>query len=165
MSKEYIIIVNEEDEVIGRKERGSLDPNDITRISVLWIANSNGDILLARRSLTKKRNPGKWGPAVAGTNEEGETYYSNIVKEAEEEIGLVDMPFKQGNKFRRHSGHKYFQQWFSVIVDRPAEEFSLQEDEVEQIKWFSPEKLREAHSAHPEEFVSGMESYIEMFIN
>ena len=33
--------------------------------------------------------PEVWGPAVSGTNEEGETYDSNIIKEAQEEIGLT----------------------------------------------------------------------------
>lgn len=68
--KPKIIIVNENDEIIGHKARGTLEQLDIYRVSALWIKNSQGDILLAQRKFTKKHDPGKWGPAVAGTNDE-----------------------------------------------------------------------------------------------
>ncbi len=84
-----IPIVNEQDEIIGYKDRKDRNLVDITRVSALWITNEDGEILLAQRGLNKTHSPGLWGPAVAGTVEEGETYESNIIKEAEEEIGLV----------------------------------------------------------------------------
>ena len=74
--KPKIILVNENDEIIGYKERGTLDKEDIYRVSALWIQNSKGEILLAQRSFNKNNNPRKWGPAVAGTNDEGESYES-----------------------------------------------------------------------------------------
>ncbi|MFA6422790.1 MAG: NUDIX domain-containing protein, partial [Candidatus Buchananbacteria bacterium] len=83
-----IIIVNENDEAIGHKERNELDFSDIYRVSGLWITNLKGEILLAQRAFTKNHDPGKWGPAAAGTVEEGEDYETNILKEAEEELGL-----------------------------------------------------------------------------
>lgn len=95
-----IVVVNENDEVVGAKKRGTIATDDIYRVSALWITNSNGDVLLAQRALTKKNDPGKWGPAVAGTVEEGETYLGNITKETEEEIGLKDVQFTEGPKWR-----------------------------------------------------------------
>jgi len=70
---------------------------------------------LAQRSFNKTHNPGQWGPAVAGTNDEGETYESNIIKEAEEEIVLRDIKFKKAGKLRRRGrleGCNFFCQWF-----------------------------------------------------
>ena len=55
MSKAKIVIVNENDEIIGSKERGTLNQSDIYRVSALWIQNSKGEILLAQRSFNKKR--------------------------------------------------------------------------------------------------------------
>ena len=79
-----ITIVNEEDEIIGHKDRTSLDhETDIYRVAALWLTNSTGEVLIAQRALSKESSPGKWGPAAAGTVEEGETYESNIVKEVE----------------------------------------------------------------------------------
>ncbi len=48
----------------------------------MWLRNSLGQSLLAKRSASKELDPSKWGPAVAGTIEAGQTYESNIYKEA-----------------------------------------------------------------------------------
>jgi isopentenyl-diphosphate Delta-isomerase len=75
---EKIIIVDENDNVVGAKEKSDIDySKDIYRSSALWIFNSGGEILLAQRSVKDDRHPGHWGPAVAGTVDEGETYESN----------------------------------------------------------------------------------------
>ena len=69
---ERIIIVNEDDNQIGLKERGTLnDDGDIYRVSGLWVVNLKGDILLAQRGFSKTNHPGEWGVAVSGTVEEG----------------------------------------------------------------------------------------------
>lgn len=127
-----IIIVDENDKEIGLKERGSVDPKkDIVRVSVLWIINSRGQILLAQRKMNKKYNPGKWGPAVGGTVEESETYESNIYKEAEEEIGLTGYEFKMGPKYFQSHPNKRFSQSFRLELDKPLSFFVIQEEEVE----------------------------------
>ena len=113
MTKPRIIIVNDQDEIMGHKERGTLVSEDIYRVAGLWVTNSNGNILLAQRQLGKRNDPGKWGPAVAGTVDEGETYESNIIKEAEEEIGLEDISPTKSKKRRYTGEHNYFCQWFS----------------------------------------------------
>ena len=85
-----IVVVDEEDNVVGAELRSIVDEKGLRyRVSGLWLRNSRGEVLLARRALTKTHYPGRWGPAVAGTVEEGESYEQNIVKEAEEELGLI----------------------------------------------------------------------------
>lgn len=103
-----IPIVNEQDEIIGYKDRDLRDPKEITRVSGLWVTDTAEKILLAQRSWKKKSDPGRWGPAVAGTVEEGETYESNIIKEAREEIGLTNIVPIAGPKHRRSTSHEYF---------------------------------------------------------
>ena len=116
--KPKIVIVDEDDNVIGHKERGLVGRGDIYRVSALWITNSKGKILLARRALTKSHDPGKWGPAVAGTVEEGEDYRDNIVKEAGEEIGLRNIKPQTGPKIRIFGEHNYFDQWYLLKIDK-----------------------------------------------
>src|SRR3989338_4245132 len=94
-------IVNEKDEIIEYKDWKDRGLKEIVRVSGLWIVDGNGNILLAQRYKNKTHDPGKWGPAVAGTVEEGETYESNIVKEAEEENGLKEGKPKAMYKLRR----------------------------------------------------------------
>ena len=88
LAKVEIQIVDENDVLKCIEDSKNLDEGDIWRISALWVKNSKGEILLARRSYSKRLSPGKWGPAAAGTLEPDETYDSNILKEAKEEIGL-----------------------------------------------------------------------------
>jgi len=86
-----IPIVNEQDEIIKVVDIKDRKPGEICRITGLWLTDPEGNILLAQRAFNKKLSPGLWGPAAAGTVEEGETYESNIIKEAEEEIGLAGL--------------------------------------------------------------------------
>lgn len=163
MQKFKIPIVDENDEVIGHKERTKIEREDIYRVSGLWIENSKGEVLLAQRSFAKKNSPGKWGPAVAGTIEEGETYDSNIYKEAEEEIGLVGYDFEKGEKVRRRGEHNYFVQWYFVKLDIDIEKFKIKEDEVEQIKWIDRNELKNEVMNNPEIFVSTMSKNLYLF--
>ncbi len=50
-----IPIVNEEDQLIGYKDRAAVQSNDIYRVSAVWITDSKGDILLAQRSYSNIR--------------------------------------------------------------------------------------------------------------
>jgi len=110
-----IPIVNEQDEIIKNIDVSERQKGDIGRVFALWVTNEKGEILLAQRSFDKLRDPGKWGPAVAGTVEEGETYEENIIKEAEEEIGLVGITPKIEQKYRKSTSHEYFSQWFTLF--------------------------------------------------
>jgi isopentenyldiphosphate isomerase len=157
-----IIIVNDQDMVIGNKERNMLGPEDMFRVTALWITNSHGDILLAQRKHTKKNNPSKWGPAVAGTVEEDETYDSNIIKEADEEIGLKDIMPSIGPKQLVRGDHIHFCQWYILLVNKPIEAFAIQEEEVDQIRWFSHHDLERALGSHPEQFVNAMQQGIDL---
>jgi isopentenyl-diphosphate Delta-isomerase len=164
--KPPIIIVDGQDNIIGYKDRKvELGPNDIYRVSVLWITNSKDEVLLARRAYNKSHDPGKWGPAVAGTVEQGETYESNIIKEAAEELGLTDINFTIGpKKYNGTDRYHHFTQRYYLKIDRPINEFKIQKDEVAEVKWFSKNDLRLALSEKPDEFLNSIKSYMEDFI-
>jgi isopentenyldiphosphate isomerase len=153
-----IPIVNEQDEIIGYKERENKGPEDIFRVTGLWVTDKDGNILLAQRSFKKKGGPGLWGPAVAGTVEEGETYESNMTKEAEEEIGLIGLKLTPGPKIRS-AGKKYFIHWFTVVIDHDYP-FKKQEEEVESLQWFTKEQISKLVKEKPEIFVPYFEQYI-----
>lgn len=157
------IIVNASDEIIGHKTRNAVNKEDIYRVSALWIINSKGEILLARRHHTKSHHPNMWGPAVAGTVEEGETYASNMIKETEEEIGLKYIKPTLGPKMEITGEHHHFTQWFTLKVDKDINDFKIQEDEVEEIKWFTPQELRNGLQVQPDEFLPRMNEYFKLF--
>lgn len=155
--KAKITIVDANNSIIGAKERGTLKYNDVYRVSALWLTNSKHEVLLAQRKWTKKNNPGKWGPAVAGTIDEGESYEQNIIKETEEEIGLTGVDFKTGPKLFVDDGeHKFFGQWFTATVDREASDFEIQEEEVEAVRWISLAGLKSELMDNPTEYIGSI---------
>jgi len=157
-----IIIVDENDDIIGSKERKEVN-KEIYRVSALWVTDSKNRFLLARRHHTKRQHPNKWGPAVAGTVEEGESYQENILHEAEEELGIKDVKFALGPKTKTEERYNHFTQWFLVVLDKGIEEFSIEEDEIEEIRWFTKEEFLEELKQKPDEFLVKMKDYVEMF--
>ena len=109
-----IPIVDENDKVLSYKERSEVDPDkDLYRVSYLWITDPEGKVLLAQRALSKDRHPGRWASAVAGTVEEGESYEANIIKEAEEELGLKKFTLIPGKKhFVKTNDYSFWSQIF-----------------------------------------------------
>lgn len=152
MSK--IIIVNREDEIIDYKTRDDSSTTDIIRVSALWIYNSSGESLIAQRSFTKTRSPGLWAQSVAGTVEEGETYESNIVKEADEELGLkiTAEEIIPAPKVFTDTDHPYFVQMYFYKTDMSVSEFIPRIGEVEGVRWINLEELSAWFADKPENF-------------
>ncbi len=165
MASDRIPIVNEQDEILSYRDRESVVQGDIYRVASLWVTNSKAEVLLARRAYTKSHDPGKWGPAVAGTVEEDETYESNIVKEAMEELGITGVKFQTGIKYlRRGEKWSYFVQQYYAVIDKPATDFVIRAEEVAEVRWFSKEALTQALEQHPDEFLKSMRSRLEEYI-
>jgi len=156
------IIVDEADNVIGVKVRSSIKPNDIYRVSCLWLRNSKNEVLLTQRSLSKRNDPGLWGPAVAGTVAENETYETNIAREIKEELGLAGMTLTLGPKKLIESERKFYNQIFFGLIDREAKDFNLRQDEIEQAAWFKENDLSEAIKKNPEKFISSMPELVKI---
>lgn len=154
-----IPIVDENDNIVGianSKEEIDSSPELIYRVSSLWITNSKGEILLARRAFNKSHDPGVWGPAVAGTVEDGETYEENIIKEAKEELGIANIKPIPDLKLRNKRKYNYFVQRFNLVLDKDVSEFKIQKNEVAEIKWFTKDKLRDELKEHPENFLKSI---------
>ena len=151
-----IPIVDENDNIIEYRERDNRDTSAIYRVSSLWITDTDGKILLARRAFNKSHDPGKWGPAVAGTVEEDETYEENIIKEAEEELGLKNIKPTFGIKKLRKTKWTYFVQEFLLILPVGFDEFKIAEDEVAEVKWFSKGELNKQLKENPDNFLKGI---------
>jgi isopentenyl-diphosphate delta-isomerase len=149
-----ITVVDEHDNVVGHKPAGELNPEkDIYRVSSVWITNDKDEVLLARRSFTKKIYPGVWDVGVAGTIEQGETYEENAAKEAHEELGITE-PLTVGPKVKIEGKYNMFLTWFFLRTNKRAEDFVFQKEEIEEVKWFSKNELVESLKKNPEEFIA-----------
>lgn len=161
---EIIPIVDKNDEVIDYKDRCALAPGDIFRVAALWITNSKGQILLAKRLPTKKVHPDMWGPAAAGTVAQGESYEDNIIKETAEEIGLENIKPKIGPKRFIDGQYPYFLQYFLLSLDSDLEKFHIDNQEVAEIKWFDKPELLKMIAEKPDSFLPTTPLWIEELI-
>ena len=166
MHQELVTIVDEHDNLVATKSRDNLTSEDIIRVAVLWIEDGKGNVLLQQRSMQKKIGAGLWGPAVAGTVEAHETYITNIVKEAEEEIGLVGLqPELVAKKLFWEKEGQFGRMFtfFKTLVTKPALDFTIKPDEVAQVKWVNKHWLLQDALDHPELYVPSAVFWQELF--
>lgn len=120
-----------------------------------------GRCITCPEAFDKMNDPGKWGPAVAGTVSENETYEENIQKEILEELGVNDIELTPGPKKFVDGNHRFFDQIYFGLTDREAHDFKIQKEEVEKVQWFNEQDfLREAKEA-PDKYISSVETMIE----
>jgi len=165
INEHNVIIVDRYDKQISVKKRNLIRFDDIYRVSALWINDKMGNVLLARRASTKKNDPGKWGPAVAGTIEEGETYKTNIIKEAGEELGLFNISPILGPKIFNKGKHLHFTQWFFLTGNYYISDLIIDSEEVAEVKWFIKEELLDLLKKQPTIFLDGASSWINFMTN
>ena len=106
-----------------------------------WIMNNDGMILMQRRSLTKKKNPGIWSKT-GGHVEHGEDVLTAIKREVFEEIGLKTDKFEFVDLFKNDGDReKNYIYGYIFFTDKLEDEFVLQKEEVDSVKYYSIEEL------------------------
>lgn len=141
-----------EDIVVWYKKRSEITTQDIYRVSACRIVDEQGNILLSQRSMTKKHDPGKWGPAVAGTVSEGEGYLETIVREIPEEIG-IEVSAEQLIRWPKKLTTglwTYFGQWFFLVYTWSKDLLRPEVWAVEQLARYAPESLKSVLSIMPD---------------
>ena len=159
--KEYSQIFYRNDKVIGKKLRSGITKDDIYRVSSLWVFNQNRELLIAQRPVWKKNDPGKWSESAVGTLEIGETYQSNLVKEAKEELGLDLNENKLvfvGKEFFESPKNKLFGAMYSVILPNTPK-LDLNSHEVPNVEWISNDKLKDELSEVDNRFVDDFDKF------
>ena len=86
---EILDVVNDNDEVIGQGERDRVHREGLVcRLIYVCFYNSNREVILQKRSTTKKNDPGKLTTAVSGHVSSGQDYLEAAVRETLEETGV-----------------------------------------------------------------------------
>jgi len=90
VSHELLDVVDENDNVIAVKTRGEIHARGLMHRAVhILLFNSNGELFLQKRSLTKDEQPGMWDSSAAGHVDSGEGYLDCACRELGEELGIV----------------------------------------------------------------------------
>ena len=105
----------------------------------IWIQNSNGELLMQKRSDTVDNCPGEWA-TTGGSVQAGEEPLVTAVRELSEELGLTVSAeeLKYCLMVRRKDAFCYV---YVLKKDVPVESLTLQECEVAAAKWMSMETI------------------------
>ncbi len=161
---EHLYIVDENDEVVEIKPRHELTSDDRSRASVLWLMNTNGEILIARRSENKRSFPGLWSYAVTGAVSHPESYEEAILREMEEELGIRGFVPEIFEKiYHEFPEGKVFGQTFKLIIPH---DYNIVHDSVEvaEVKWVTPGELLILLEENPDKFVRGFKEEVKYFL-
>lgn len=156
MSEDIFDVVNERDEVIGKKLRHEVHRDgDKHRAVHVLIFNSLGEIFLQKRSMTKDTFPGAWDSSASGHLDCGEDYDACAIREVREELGLnlegcpkrlfkIDACLETGQEF--------------VWVYRCEHEgpFTLHPEEIETGGWFAPASVSKWMAEKPGDFAPAL---------
>lgn len=90
LSDEYLDLVDERDQVIGKKKRSEVYGLNLSNFRVInaFVVNSKGQLWIPRRSKIKKIFPLCLDMSVGGHVESGESYDEAFMRETQEELNL-----------------------------------------------------------------------------
>ena len=107
----------------------------------LWIINKDGNLLIQKRSMTKRIHPGIWN-ITGGSSISGETSEQACIREVFEEIGL-SLQKNEIKLLSRSFGKDTIFDDYVIVCDFPLGEAKLQPDEVSEAKWVSIEEIKD----------------------
>ncbi len=134
-----VIVVNENDEIIGTMPKDEAHKNGtLHRIAVIFVENSEGDILIQHRA------DGFLDHSSAGHVDVGESYEEAAYRELSEELGIKEAGLKYighgMTKNEIYPGGKKSSHVFDIFscIAEPGE---LQVDEVNSVYWAKPQDV------------------------
>ena len=149
---EYLEIVDEENNLTGKtEERDIVHAKGIWHREIaVWIMNEKGEILLQKRSPNKKQGANNWSTSCAGHVDIGEEPIKAAIREIREELGI---PVKEDDlkhlftaKNKRvltNSFNNIFCYLYFLKVNTPIEEFTIDTEEVSEIKYIPFEEFEQ----------------------
>lgn len=149
---EYFDILDEKGMYVGKVEtRENVHKTGLWhKAVVVFIINSKEQVLLQKRSNTKKLWPNMWDITAGGHVLAGEFGFEAIIREAKEELGIDleknEMTFLGSSLSSNIKGdivNSHFNEYYIVNKDIDATKLSLQEEEVSEIKWVDKNEIIE----------------------
>lgn len=137
-SKEWLDVVDENDEVVGREQRGEIHARGLMhRSAQVLVFNTAGELFLQKRSKHKDEFPGLWDSSAAGHVDSGEDYIDSARRELAEELGIT-APVELEPLFRLAASADTGWEHCSVFRCRYDGLLRLDGHEIEDGRWLSP---------------------------
>ena len=140
MTDERVVVVNENNEVIGVQTRSLVRAQHLCHRAVfVFVFDSKGELYIQERTMTKDVYPGCYDLAAGGAVDEGEEYDEAAARELEEEFGIAGVELESKFHFYyqddncRLWGKAYTCLWDGKIIPQPEEVANVVMDRPEHI--------------------------------
>jgi isopentenyl-diphosphate Delta-isomerase len=146
--EELLVQVDEENNIIGSIARRDAHQTAgvFYRTIFVLIKNSDGEVLLQRRSPTKDLYPNCWDLSVGGHVNYGKTYLETAAREVSEEMGInideTELTFKGEVLVNLPKSGEYFHVFEYQI--KPGEKIEAAQEEVSDTKWMKIEDIKQS---------------------
>ncbi len=153
---EPLILVNEQDEVVGYLDKASCHVGDgvLHRAFSIFIFNDRGELLLQQRSDQKWLWPRFWSNSCCSHPRKGEDMETAIHRRLQEELGF-DTPLHYLYKFQYHARYNdrgSENELCYVYIGKYDGSVQVNPNEIAAWRWISPEALEQEMAQHPERF-------------
>lgn len=155
-----IVIVNEQDEVIGSGDMLEAIENGFIRSGVrVFVFNQSGQVLLQKRS-EHVRHPLLLDISASGHVDVGETRHEAALRELYEEVGITGYELTEIDKSFRSPG--VFNGVYKLVVPDDIE-LDIDVQEVAEISWLTCSQLDELLQTEPNTFTLAFADTWNMF--
>lgn len=167
---ENIDIVDEQGKLTGRSaSREEIHRKGLWHRTVhVWLINDMQEVLLQKRAMNKESHPGLWDISCAGHISAGETSIEAVLKELEEELGIVagtedlEFLFSQKTCFTQKNGtyiDNEVHDTYLFLKKIPACEIKIQLEEIERVQYVPFETFKKMVKEKNSELVQHTEEY------
>lgn len=134
------------------------------RIVRVIVEDKQGNILLQHRSKNMQLWPNCWDNSASGHVDAGEPYEAAVKRELSEELGIKNAPIEEIDYYSTNGTFEWrilnrFVKLYRVKIDKNTS-VKIEEDEIDEVRWFTQKEIKELIQKHPEEVTDGL---IEIF--
>ena len=154
--EEQVVLISENDEVLGLMDKMQAHENGLLhRAFSVFLFNEKGEVLLQKRAAEKYHSPNQWTNAVCSHPRDGETYLEGAQRRLKEELGIEAMELTPKFHFIYKAdvgGNLWEHELDHVFTGNYNGNFSLNEEEVSEIRYITMEALDAEMESNPENF-------------
>ncbi|UCD21231.1 MAG: NUDIX domain-containing protein [archaeon] len=162
MEDEYLDVVDEKDQVIGKELRSTLvaSGKGNYRVVNIFILNSNGKVLLPKRDSTKSAFPNCYDFSCGEHVQVGESYEDAAKRGLKEELNLEGIEIKEIGYFNPKDGVSSFMKVFRVVYDQEIN--ANKKEGVESLQFLPVEEIRKMSEENPKLFKDDIPTVIDL---
>ena len=166
---ENIDIFDENNNFTGeiKEKMQAHEDGNFHRTAHIWIINDKRELLLQKRSATKKSHPNCWDISGAGHIRTGETVIEGAIRELKEELGIAveekDLQYIVTIKSTKNLKNMEFQYVYLLNCDKEIEEYIFEDNEVSEVKYVHFQELEKMVEERAEGLLIHEEEYKRLF--